>query len=297
VPVIDAHVHLYAPETNRDPANWAAARGEAHWAKLATRRRKDGRSVQGFPDVDELLRAMDAAGVERAVLLGWYWQRPETCVEQNRFFAGCIHAHPRRLAAFASLHPAAGLAAVRAEAGRARDEGLIGLGELSPHSQGYAIDDPVFREILALAGEMNLPVNLHVTDPDGRAYPGRVATPLADFSELASAFPRTTFILAHWGGLLPLQEPATARLANVYYDTAASPLMYGADIWRRFIAAAGSDRVLFGSDYPLELYPAIEPGAGVGRLVAEANASGLTEDSLAAILHGNARRILRLQSR
>ena len=71
--VIDSHVHLYPAELNAEPAAWAAARGEAHWAKLCTRRRKDGAAVQGFPDVGELLREMDRAGVERAVLLGWYW--------------------------------------------------------------------------------------------------------------------------------------------------------------------------------------------------------------------------------
>jgi len=286
VPVIDSHVHLYAPETNLDPAGWAAARGEAHWAKLATRRRKDCRPVQGFPGADELLRAMDAAGIERAVLLGWYWQRPETCMEQNRFFAECIRAHPRRLAAFATLHPAAGLAAVRAEAGRVRDEGLIGLGELSPHSQGYAIDDPVFREILALAGEMNLPVNLHVTDPDGRAYPGRVATPLADFTQLASAFPRTTFILAHWGGLLPLRLPDEELPPNLFYDTAASPLEHTAAVWKEMTDAVGPDKVVFGSDFPLNLYPKLDAEPNLARFAAEARGA-LGGAALAAVLRGN----------
>jgi len=30
--IIDAHVHLYPTEIDRDPAAWAAAQGEAHWA-------------------------------------------------------------------------------------------------------------------------------------------------------------------------------------------------------------------------------------------------------------------------
>ncbi|HWL17495.1 MAG TPA: amidohydrolase, partial [Opitutus sp.] len=134
--IVDAHVHLYPAEVDRDPAGWAAARGEKHWALLCTRRRRDGRPVQSLPTLDALLRAMDDAHVERAVLLGWYWEKPDTCVWQNRFYADCVRAHPQRLAAFATLHPAAGREQTLAEIRRARDDGLIGLGELSPHSQG-----------------------------------------------------------------------------------------------------------------------------------------------------------------
>ena len=70
--IIDAHVHLYPPEVGRDPVAWAAAQGEPHWAVLCTRRRRGGQPVQTFPPIDQLLRDMDAAGVDKAVLLGWY---------------------------------------------------------------------------------------------------------------------------------------------------------------------------------------------------------------------------------
>src|SRR5690606_2520354 len=142
--VTDHHVHLYPDALNRDPAGWAALHGEPHWATLCTRRRRDGSSVQTFPSVDELLRSMDAAGVERAVLLGWYWERPENCVWQNRFYADCVRAHPDRFAAWAAVHAGAPAEAVREELRRARDDGLTGLGELSPHSQGAGFDAPGF---------------------------------------------------------------------------------------------------------------------------------------------------------
>ncbi|MES1194343.1 MAG: amidohydrolase, partial [Opitutus sp.] len=129
--VVDAHVHLYPPEVNRDPAGWAAVHGEKHWAELCTRQRKDGKPVQTFPSVDQLLRDMDAAGVSKAVLLGWYWENHATCVAQNKFYADCIRAHPDRLAAFATVQPKAGPIAFE-EAVRAMDDGLTGFGELSP---------------------------------------------------------------------------------------------------------------------------------------------------------------------
>ena len=292
MPIIDAHVHLYPSGVERDPAGWAAAQGEPHWAVLCTRRRRDGRPVQTFPTVAELLRTMDAAGVQRAVLLGWYWEKPATCVEQNRFYAATVRAHLDRLSAFATIHPGAGRAATLDEVRRAHAEGLIGLGELSPHSQGYTAEDPVLAEALALAATLQLPVNLHVTDPDSRPFPGRIATPAADFLRLARGFPTTTFILAHWGGLLAMREPAFGSLANVYYDTAASPLLYDADVWSRATSVLGVDRILFGSDYPLNLYPAQDAVPDLLRLVTEAKAAGMC----AAVLGGNAARLLRLES-
>ncbi|MEO6875433.1 MAG: amidohydrolase, partial [Opitutaceae bacterium] len=77
--IVDCHVHLYPPEVNRRPAPWAETHAETHWVTLCTRRRADGRAVQSFPGVRELLQAMDAAGVGRAVLLGWYWENAATC--------------------------------------------------------------------------------------------------------------------------------------------------------------------------------------------------------------------------
>ena len=289
--IVDAHVHLYPAEVDRDPAGWAAARGEKHWALLCTRRRRDGRPVQSLPTLDALLRAMDDAHVECAVLLGWYWEKPDTCVWQNRFYADCVRAHPQRLAAFATLHPAAGREQTLAEIRRARDDGLIGLGELSPHSQGYSVDDPVWSAALDLAAELRMPVNLHVTDPASRRYPGWVETPAEDFVRLAQRHPATTFVLAHWGGLLALQDERFRQCANVYYDTAASPLMYGAEIWPRMLAALGPERVLFGSDYPLNLYPRVSVAAEMARFVAEAKLGAAGD----AVLGGNARRVLGLR--
>ncbi len=282
--VVDAHVHLYPPEAGREPAAWAARHGEAHWAALSTRLRKDGRPVQGFASVDQLLRDMDAAGVTKAVLLGWYWENHGTCVGQNKFYADCIRAHPDRLAAFATVQPAAGTVAFD-EAVRAMDDGLIGFGELSPHSQHFDFADPVWHQVLHLAAEWKVPVNLHVTDPASRPYPGRVETPLADFVRLARDFPATTFILAHWGGGLAWSEEACA-LPNVWFDTAASPLLYGPEVWTK----AKSGRVIFGSDYPLILYPRTEMTPAFGGVLAEAQQAGAS----GAMLGGNAADLLSL---
>ena len=292
--VIDSHVHLYPAAVNRDPAGWAAAHGEPHWATLCTRKRKDGRAVQGFPSVGELLAEMDRADVERAVLLGWYWERAENCAAQNRFFAQCVRAHPDRLSAFATVQPAAGAVQAGAEMRRASDEGMAGLGELSPHAQGYAVDGMEFGAVLAVAAELGWAVNLHVTDGRGRAYPGRVETPLAEFVKLARDWPAVRFILAHWGGGAPLATEAGGVFENVYYDTASSPLLYVREMWREFLEKAGTGRVLFGSDFPLNNYPGETETPDMGRLLAEVRGAGLSEGQRVAVLAENARRVLGL---
>jgi len=292
--VIDAHVHLYSPEAGREPTAWAAARGEPHWAELCTRRRKNGcvanQPVQGFPSVDQLLRDMDAAGVTQSVLLGWYWENHATCMEQNRFFARCLQQHPDRLAAFASVHPAAGAAALQ-EIVWAKENGFCGLGELSPHSQHVALNDPTWCELLTLAGKLGLPVNLHVTDPRSRMFPGRVETPLGDFVRLAREFPQTRFILAHWGGGLAFDAEDRA-LRNIYYDTAASPLMYDPGVWSRVVEAVGSERILFGSDYPLILFPQREAVPGFAGILQELAEAELDTEQAEAILAGNTAALL-----
>ncbi|HEY8994538.1 MAG TPA: amidohydrolase family protein [Lacunisphaera sp.] len=270
--IIDAHVHLYPLAVNRDPAGWATAHNEKLWAALCTRRRKDGSPVQAFPTMAQLLYDMNAANIRRAVLLGWYWENHATCLEQNKFYASCLQAYPTRLSAFATVHAGAGQAALD-EVKRAKDLGFSGLGELSPHSQNVPLSDPIWRKILTLAGELHLPVNLHVTDPASKPYPARVDTPLLDFVAMAKDFPATNFILAHWGGGLAWGREL-AGLHNVWFDTAASPLLYGHEVWQQ----GPPGRVLFGSDYPLVLYPKAGTDHSFTGIVEEAKAAGVDEN-------------------
>jgi uncharacterized protein len=268
--LIDHHVHLYPDAVNRDPVGWAAAAGEPHWARLCTRRRRDCSPVQEFPDLATLLRDLDAAGIARAVLLGWYWERPASCAAQNRFYAECVRLHPDRLSAYATIHPAAAPAEVEAELHRARDEGLSGVGELSPQSVGASLDSPALHAALALAAAWRWPVNLHVTDPRGRPYPGKIETPFADFERLVRAHPQTSFVLAHWAGGFDVRH-----LAKVQVDTAAAPLLYGPAAWAMRGATVRAEQVLFGSDYPLCLQPGRSVGAGLATFAAEARAHGI----------------------
>jgi predicted TIM-barrel fold metal-dependent hydrolase len=77
-------------------------------------------------------------------------------------------------------------------------------------------------------------------------------------------------------------------MANVYFDTAASPFLYTPDIYNQVIPLVGADKILFGSDYPL-LAPA--------RLIKEIKALDLPEETESLILSGNARRLLGIKGK
>src|ERR1019366_7206026 len=108
--IVDAHIHLYPAEVAADPGAWGRTRGEPGWAAGVAP--KGRRSIQGWADPDTLIADMDEAGVGACVMLGWYWERQETCDLQNKWHAGWIREHPGRLLAFAAVQAAAGQAAV-----------------------------------------------------------------------------------------------------------------------------------------------------------------------------------------
>lgn len=254
--MIDTHLHLYAPEVNRDPAAWGKARGEAAWLRAVAPEQQP--SLQGWAGVDELLRAMDAASIERGILLGWYWENHDTCVEQNAWFARWTRQHPDRIGAMAAAQPAAGAACI--EEVRIRlEQGFLGVGEIEATTQGFCWQSPEWEQLLGLLEAHDLPVNIHVSDPIRAArVPSLPVTDLAALVAMVERFPQNNFILAHWGGGLPFfaLNRATARaLNNVYYDTAATPLLYRDEVYRLAVDAVGAGRILFGSDYPLRLNP------------------------------------------
>jgi predicted TIM-barrel fold metal-dependent hydrolase len=72
-------------------------------------------------------------------------------------------------------------------------------------------------------------------------------------------------------------------MANVFFDTAASPFLYTPEVYTQVVQMVGGDKILFGTDYPL-LAPS--------RLLNEINSLNLPEETRDLILSGNARRLL-----
>lgn len=279
--VVDLHTHIFPPEI--------IAQRERFLERDAWFARLYGNPKARMATAEDLLAAMDAAGVDRAVTFGFAWADPGLCRLANEYVSEAVRAHPRRLVGFAVLNPAA--PGVEAELARAAAGGLVGVGELMPDGQGYTLGDvQALAPVMEGARALGWPVLAHASEPVGHDYAGKGRPSLAAAVQLAGHYPETTLILAHWGGGLPFYElmPEVRRaLARVYYDTAASLYLYDDAVFRVAASVVGG-KILFGTDYPL-----IEPG----RFLARVRAAGLAGDVLAGILGGNAERLLGLSEK
>ncbi len=276
--VVDFHVHLFPPEV-------AANRGRFIELDPAFGQLYHNPRAR-LPSVEEALASMDDAGVDHAVVLGFGWADPVLCAAHNDFLDDVVRRFPDRFSAFGVLQPRDADRAA-AEVDRLSRLGFRGIGELMPHLQGYSLaDQRVMGPVAEAALARGLPILTHASEPVGHAYPGKGDVTPRTILELAERWPELTLIAAHWGGGLPFYElmPEVAAAArNVYYDTAASPLLYRVDVFRIVVELVGPERILFGTDYPL-----LQQRPFLHRLYA----AGLEESALARILGENAVRVL-----
>jgi predicted TIM-barrel fold metal-dependent hydrolase len=110
-------------------------------------------------------------------------------------------------------------------------------------------------------------------------------------------FPELKLIVAHWGGGLPYFElmPEVRRACkNIYYDTAASPLLYEADVFPVTARLVGAERILFGSDFPLICFPQEQSKPEFETFIEHMTQSGLTPAQLTNVLGANAARLFGL---
>ncbi len=273
------------------PAAWASRNQEPTWSKCVAPEHRP--SIQGWASEQQLLRDMDDAGIETVILLGWYWENIENSKLQNCFYADLIKKHPTRLKAFASVQASAGKDALT-EIDWALDNGFIGIGEIHPQAQGFSLGDPIWHQVMEHLAGKNCPINFHVTDPDSRSHPGKIETPLADYIKLAHEYPNQTVILAHLGARIPLRKDELELSefpGNLYFDCAAAPLLYKRCVIQEMVGAVGSERILFGSDYPLRVFPKAQKLPEFTQSIQFVKESGLTEDELRCVLSTNAKRL------
>jgi predicted TIM-barrel fold metal-dependent hydrolase len=255
--IVDAHTHRYPEEVLEDPESFAQLHKEWHWLELVSP--DNNKSLQGWSTREKMIADMDKSDVGRAVLLGWYWENPETCELQNQWCSQWIARDPERFIGFFSLHPELQNSVESLK--KSKDLGFIGIGECHPWLQGASIQNANWMKCMEFAAAECWPVTFHVTEPVGHDYPGRVQTPFEEFLWLARQLPELKIILAHAGGLFPFYElnpKIRPELKNVHYDLAACPLLYDPEIYRKLIDVVGVEKILWGTDYPLRIFPATQ---------------------------------------
>ncbi len=279
--IIDVHTHITAPEI--------IARRDEYLIRDAWFRDLYANPQARLSSAEELIAAMDRAGVTQAVAFGFGWRDMRLCQQDNDYVMEAVSRYPDRLIGFGIVNPAAGAEAVR-EIERCAAGGLRGIGELMPDGQGYRLDDErVMAPIVEAAMACGLVLLTHCSEPVGHLYPGKGTVTPDEVIRFARLFPQATLICAHWGGGTIFYElmPEIAHIMkNVYYDTAASPYLYQDDIFE-LAARWAPGKVLFATDYPL-----IAPE----RLMQRMEAARMPTATLRRMLGGNAWRVLKLGS-
>ena len=269
---IDSQVHAY--QRNHPGRPWAG-------------------TLAGPPEVtgDDMVAAMDAAGVDGALLVS-----PYSMYRFDASYALEVHAaHPERFGLVKPVDPTdPAVEEVIAEwAGR---DGTVAVRIMMAHGVSIDPDHPGIGRILAAASRHSLPVNLlcwGILDAAG---------------ELARAHPDTVLVIDHLGLRQPFEPPAPpepfadlprllglAECANVMVKISGActlshePFPYP-DIWdplRRIFDGFGIERCMWGTDWTravnlLTYEQGVEPFRRTDRL---------TEDERAALMGGTLQRV------
>lgn len=275
---IDVHTHIFMPEIVAHRERFFSGEPvfkllyDSPKARLAT--------------AETLLEAMDRDGVDYSVVFGFPWESTDLAARHNDYVLEAASRHALRLIPMGCVNPLTPGSA--REAGRCLDLGARGLGELAIYSHCDA-DEALKRygELVDCCRSHNGVLLVHANEPVGHNYPGKAPLGLDFYYALASMASDMVMILAHWGGGLCfyelLKKEAPKVLANVYYDTAASPFLYSPAIYAVMAKAVGAEKILLGSDYPL-----LRPRRYFGEMAG----AGLTPEEMEAICGGSAARLL-----
>lgn len=156
---------------------------------------------------------------------------------------------------------------------------------LHPNYHGYTLDDRRFAELVSVAAECGLIVQLVLSMEDERTQHALYRVPHVDpkpLAALVAKFPKLRLVLLNAFRALPvLQSGELAKAGQVWFDIAMLESVAGV---AKLIEQVSSQRVLFGSHSPLFYFESAEL-----KLVE----SGLPESVLQQIRCENADRLLR----
>ena len=244
--IVDSHTHIL-PDEFRDEKERFLHRDATFKAMFSSPKAASA-------SADALLNEMQRSGVDRSVVAGYGWTDLATARLSNDYLLSSAANSDGRLVPLCSVNPLWGGDAV-AEVERCAAAGAKGIGELHPDAQNFLnVEFATLAPFFSAARSLKLPVLIHASEPVGHSYPGK-GTVTPEYSlALAQAFPANVFVFAHFGGGLPfysLMPEVRRQLKNVYFDSAAFPFLYTPEVFTASCSAAGADRILFASDFPL----------------------------------------------
>jgi predicted TIM-barrel fold metal-dependent hydrolase len=277
------------------------------------------RSGTRYPTPTELLAMMDAAGIDRAVLLSSVSPESATCRVSPEDVLEVCAAHPNRLIPFANLDPSMVDNSPKSDftplLQHYKKAGCKGVGEYTPN---LPFDDPLNMNVFRHVEAAGLPLTFHIAPRVGGCYGCVDELGLPRLERVLKACPHLVLLGHSQPFWAEISGDLTEDLRNTYPKGKVAPGGATVRLFREYpnlygdlSPAAGSgcnaisrdpefgyafleefqDRLLFGTDIcdprnQLDLIFYLNEAVGAGRLSREAYEK---------ISYGNAERLLGVQ--
>jgi len=282
VQAIDCVVNPITPAVMALRPEWS----KSFWTRKIGRESAIGSGVTD----EEMLRLMDAAGIERAFLIATKCGRlglPGSWHLPYELVADAVRRHPKRFYGLAGLDPTEGMEGVRALERAVKELGFIGA-HYYPHWFELPPDHARWYPFYAKCVELDIPVQLQVGQsliytPEQRLR--SVGRPIT-LDPVACDFPELKLIGIHVG--IPWTDEMIAmawKHPKVYIGCDAHSPKYWPASFIQYLNTYGQDKVIFGTDYPVLDFK---------RTRDEIEALGLRPEPKKKLLRDNALRIYKL---
>lgn len=258
--------------------------------------------IAGFlrdKDCSEFVKQMDAAGIEKSVLLildgGLGLSEPELSLDEIfRLHHDVLKAYPDRFIVFGGVDPRRGQAGFELFKKGILDYGFRGLKLYPP--MGFSLSDERLIPYFDLCQQHKLPVLIH-TGPSLSTLQNEFAEP-ATYFEVIEKYSGIDFILAHMG--FRLEDPVIRKmlaLKNVSLDITGFQTMPGEEniieMLKPIFKEDVNEKILFGTDWPLfNLVRPIHYHIKLIRSAFEQVKGTVPADAFDKLMYKNAARIL-----
>ncbi|MDD4160301.1 MAG: amidohydrolase family protein [Synergistaceae bacterium] len=270
---IDAHVHIYPPEIEREKER--ISKKEPWFEGMINSK------VHKWGTAEELVSHMDEHGIVSSLVTGFAFRDQGLCRIMNDYVLDSAKKYRGRILPLAVVSPCAKGAAD--EILRCAELGAAGVGELFPDGQELDISDKgqTWRMVGACM-EAGMFILFHTAEQVGHQYKGKGHTGAEKAAAFCMNHPQIKVVFAHFGGGLWAYESMPEMklaLSNAYYDTAAWPWLYSHKVIDGIFSSGAGSKFLFGSDWPILKYPRYE------KLI---SLSSLSEEQKEMLLYRNA---------
>lgn len=283
-PVVDAVCNLFTPEVVASRPAWSHS-------FLVGKIGAEERHVSGLT-VDEHVRMLDEAGIDRALLIAPKLGSAGTSQSWHmdvKHVVEAVQAHPDRFSGLAGVDPTEGVRGMRELERIVTEYGFVGA-HTYPHWFELAPDDARYYPFYAKCAELDVPIQLQV----GNCLRYSAERPLRSVGRpitldtVACHFPELKLVGIHVGW--PWNEEMIAvayKHPNVYIGADAYAPKHWPEAFLTYIDSWGQDKVLFGTDWPVIAHR---------RARDEIAQLDIRPTSLAKFLGGNAQRLYGLDT-